>query len=145
MDAEVLLQAALLAYVLAQFADALLKPAIEIINLLLRAKVENDKAKAAEMQRQAIALLIDRWPLYATMLIMGSIAWFSGLNLLATLIKPHALGQLLTALGIGLGPSFIHDLKPKDDVVTTHKYDLSVVNIPEEESPRYYDMLHPQR
>jgi hypothetical protein len=41
-----------------------------------------------------------------------------GPTLLFPVFPSAAIGRLLTDIAIGLGPSFIHDLKPKDGGVT---------------------------
>lgn len=105
MDPEPLVQALILAVVLAHFTEALIKPLVTITNLLL----EGQRAEArAETIRQ--------WPLYLTGAIGAAIAWHADLNLL-TMLSPPSLGHVLTAIGIGLGPSFIHSLIEKLRVV----------------------------
>lgn len=107
MNTELLLQAALLAYVLSQFTDALLKPAVNIVNLFLTGQ-----------KQEAIAEIIRLWPLYLTTAVGSTIAWFTGWNAFDIFTRPW-IGQALTAIGIGLGPSFVHDLKPKSAEVVT--------------------------
>jgi len=108
---EIFLQVALLAYVLSQFTDALVKPFIAAINMALRSfTVVAEEGQA--MRTQALTLLIDLWPLYATTGVGVLVAQYTELNLFPVFPNP-AVGRLLTDLAIGLGPSFVHDLKPK--------------------------------
>ncbi len=107
MNTELLLQAALLAYVLSQFTDALLKPITNIVNLALTGQRET-----------AIAEIVQRWPLYITGAVGATVAYFTDLNLFPLFTSPE-LGHIMTAIAIGLGPSFVHDLKPKSEVTTT--------------------------
>jgi hypothetical protein len=96
MDMEMLTAAALIAFVLMQFVNALLKPFIEIVN----------KAATGGAVKEDVLTL---WPLYFTVLVAGGIGWFAGLNLLP-MFDPPMIGRVLTAIGIGLGPSFLYDL-----------------------------------
>jgi hypothetical protein len=93
-------QAALLAFVLMQFVDALIKPAIEIVNGLLRDEDVRER-------------VLNLWPLYVTVAIAGALAWFTGWNALPVFAEAPIVGRVLTCIGIGLGPSFLHDLKPE--------------------------------
>jgi len=111
MDPNALIQAAMLAYVLMQFTDAILKPVNVLVNTWLRSyTLAPDEAR--EAHAQAVNMLIDLWPLYVTGAVAGSLAWFANLNVLSGWF-PGSLGRVLTCVGIGLGPSFVHDLKPK--------------------------------
>jgi len=105
MDFELLAQAVFVAYVLMQFTNSLVKPVIEIVNTAL----EGEPVKA---------LILELWPMYVTVAIAGSIGWFARFNLLP-MFDPDVIGRVLTAIGIGLGPSFIYDLtdKPTPNVV----------------------------
>jgi hypothetical protein len=93
---ENLAEVAFLSYVLMQFVQTLVKPAIDIINLAL----ENGDWRGA---------LLKLWPMYVTTIIAGAIGWHAHYNLLPVLDEP--LGSVLTAIGIGLGPSFLYDLQ----------------------------------
>jgi len=97
MNSEHLIQVAFIAFILMQFINALVKPAIEIVNMAIR------KEPVAEA-------IIRLWPLYVTVLIGGSLGWFTEYNLLPA-FNPPIIGRVLTAIGIGLGPSFIYDLQ----------------------------------
>lgn len=102
MSGEALFQAVFLAYVLMQFTQALVKPAVEIIN----AALEGQPVKE---------MLLKLWPLYVTTAIGASLAWFTSWNLL-TMFDPPVIGRVLTATGIGLGPSFLHDTFQHDEI-----------------------------
>ncbi len=115
MDFDLLLQAGVLAYVLMQLTDAILKPINEVIGLVLHSWTL-PTADAQEVRATAIRRLIDLWPLYTTGIVAGGLAWFSGMNVFS-LWFPAPLGQVLTSIAIGLGPSFVHDLKPKESKV----------------------------
>jgi len=98
-------QVIFLAYVLMQFTNALVKPIVELVNLILT----NGDWKAH---------LISMWPLYVSTTVGGAIGWYAHYNLLPMLDEP--LGLILTAIGIGLGPSFIYDTfmdKPENTIV----------------------------
>ena len=105
MDFELLAQAVFVAYVLMQFTNSLVKPVIEIVNTAL----EGESVKA---------LVLELWPMYVTVAIAGCLGWFARFNLLP-MFDPDVIGRVLTAIGIGLGPSFIYDLtdKPTPNVV----------------------------
>ncbi len=94
---EQYVQVAFIAFILMQFVNALVKPAVEIVNMALR------KEPVAES-------LIALWPLYLTVAVAGTLGWFTEYNLLP-MFNPPVIGRVLTAIGIGLGPSFIHDLQ----------------------------------
>ena len=96
MDFELLAQAVFVAYVLMQFTNSLVKPVIEIVNAALEGKPVK-------------ALILELWPLYVSVAIAGSLGWFARFNLLP-MFDPDVIGRVLTAIGIGLGPSFIYDL-----------------------------------
>jgi hypothetical protein len=93
---ENIAQAVFVSYVLMQFIQALVKPLIDIIN----AAIEGQPVKE---------MIVALWPMYATVLVAGSLAWFAGINILP--MFPPSLGQVLTCIGIGLGPSFLYDLQ----------------------------------
>ena len=95
IDGETLIQVAFVSFVLMQFVEALVKPAIAIAN----AALEGQPVKA---------LVLKLWPLYVTAAIGGGIGWFAGYNLLP-MFDPPVIGRVLTAIGIGLGPSFLYD------------------------------------
>ena len=129
MNETVILQAIVLAYVLMQFVDALLKPLIEIVNMLLTGQGEQAKQEA-----------IRRWPLYLTLLVVGSVAWFAELNVLDSFFPNYPMiGRVLTAMGVGLGPSFLHNLKPKESV-QMHVYQMEQAT--KEDRKEYYDWLN---
>jgi len=66
---------------------------------------------------QAARLLISLRPLHATTGVGVIITHYPGLTLF--LVFPSAaIGRLPTDIAIGLGPSFIHDLKPKGGGMT---------------------------
>jgi len=108
---DIFLQVALLAFVLSQFTDALVKPLFRVINLFFTSLTVDARA-AKEMQAEAIQNLINLWPLYVTTGIGLLVARYTELNLFPV-FPSAAIGRLLTDIAIGLGPSFIHDLKPK--------------------------------
>ena len=101
VNTEHLMLAAVLSYVLMQFVQAVLKPLFRIINK----KLEGESVKKD---------VLDLWPLYVTALVAGSIGWFAQLNIFPGL-QHETLGRALTALGIGLGPSFLYDITHRDD------------------------------
>ena len=92
-------QAAMLSFVLVQFLDALVKPALAIINKAL----DGEPIKAD---------ILKLWPVYVTVAVGGALAWFTGWNALPVFAEAPVVGRVLTCIGIGLGPSFLHDLKP---------------------------------
>ena len=106
----------LLAFVLSQFTDALVKPLFHVINLFFTSLTVEPRA-AKEMQAEAIQNLINLWPLYVTTGIGLIVARYSELNLFPV-FPNEAVGRLLTDIAVGVGPSFVHDLKPKDSGVT---------------------------
>ena len=107
MDFEMLAQAVFVAFCLMQFVNTLLKPIIAIIN-------------AAAEGKPIKALVLELWPMYLTVAIAGSLGWFARFNLLP-MFDPPVIGRVLTAIGIGLGPSFLYDLtdKPTPNVVVS--------------------------
>jgi hypothetical protein len=66
---------------------------------------------------KTVTLLVDLKPLYVTTAAGLCIAQYTELNLLPV-FPSAAIGRLLTDIAIGLGPSFIHDLKPKESGMT---------------------------
>ena len=99
MDLELLAQIVFVSYVLMQFVNTLIKPIVDIIN----AALNGEPVKA---------MIIALWPMYLTVVIAGTIGWFANFNLLP-MFEPEVIGRVLTAIGIGLGPSFLYDLQDK--------------------------------
>jgi hypothetical protein len=98
-------QAVFLSFILMQFIEALIKPAVEIINAAFNGE---------EIKKR----LLELWPLYLTVIIAGGLSWFTEVNILP--MFPLALGKVLTCIGIGLGPSFLYDTfvdKPETTLV----------------------------
>jgi len=89
-----------ISFVLMQFTNALVKPVVELVNLLL----EHGDWRGH---------LISIWPLYFTAAVAGTLGWYAHYNMLPMLDAP--LGEILTAIGIGLGPSFLYDLQDRPD------------------------------
>jgi len=85
------------AFVIAQLLDKVVKP------LLAAASLES----AAERR----AALLKLWPFYVSLAIASGLAWATGLNLFPVFRESNVLGRVLSCLAIGLGPSFLHDLK----------------------------------
>lgn len=110
---EIFVQVALLAFVLAQFTDALVKPCFYVVNLFLTSFTVGDDRIRREMKAAAVQKVLDLWPLYATTLIGVAVARYTELNLFPV-FPNETVGRLLTDIAIGLGPSFVHDLKPKE-------------------------------
>jgi hypothetical protein len=54
------------------------------------------------------------YKLYVTILLGGALGWFTGLNGFPG-FAPVEIGRVLTALAIGVGPSFLYDLMDKED------------------------------
>ena len=89
------LEVVFLAFVLMQFVQALVKPLIEVVNLLLRGEPVKE-------------MVLSLWPLYVTVAVAATLAWSAEYNLLP-MLGSQLLGRILTAIGIGLGPSFLYD------------------------------------
>ncbi len=86
MDIEVLGVAIAAAWVLMKIIEAIISPLWERFEL-------------------------DRfWLLYVGLVIGGALGWFTGLNAFPVFVEAPLIGRVLTALVIGLGPSFIWDL-----------------------------------
>ena len=108
MNAETLAQVVFISYVLSQIVHSLIRPAVEIINM----------AAWGEPIKERI---LELWPLYVTVSVAGVLGWFTNANLLP-MFDPPALGKVLTAIGIGLGPSWLYDTfldKPTPNVVVS--------------------------
>lgn len=89
MDVEILGTAAMVAFVLMQVIEAIIKPAW-------------DKAKW------------DRFYLFYVAIAIGStVGWWTGLNAFPVFVEAPIVGRVLTVLGMGLGPSFIYNLVDK--------------------------------
>ena len=101
VNTEHLALAAVLSYILMQFVQAVLKPFFKIVN---------KKLKGEEVKKD----VLDLWPMYATALVAGGTGWFARLNILPGL-EHEILGRVITALGIGLGPSFLYDLTHREE------------------------------
>jgi len=99
MDIDLLMQVVFVSYVLMQFVNTLVKPIVDIVNTALNG--ESIKA-----------MVIALWPMYLTVAVAGTIGWFANFNLLP-MFDPEMIGRVLTAIGIGLGPSFLYDLQDK--------------------------------
>jgi len=97
VDLESLAQVVFVSYALMQFVNTLVKPAIDIVNEVAQGKPVKD-------------LILALWPMYVTVIIAGSVGWFANFNLLP-MLSPEVIGRVLTAIGIGLGPSFLYDLQ----------------------------------
>lgn len=85
------------AFVIAQGVDKFVKPLLDA----LRKPTGTERAQA----------LVALWPFYATVLVGGSMAWFTGLNFLPVFVESPLLGRVLTCCFMALGPAFIHDIK----------------------------------
>lgn len=85
------------AFVIAQVLDKVVKPLLAALAL----------GSGAE-RRAALGAL---WPFYVSLALAAGLAWATGLNLFPVFRESPLLGRVLSCLAIGLGPSFLHDLK----------------------------------
>jgi len=99
------------AFVIYRLTDAIIKPLAEVANLwwFWQPDAEEADPVAAKAKAKAVAIkrILDLWPQYLTILIGSGATAFTRLNAFPQF---YELGQPLTCLVAGLGPSFIFDL-----------------------------------
>jgi len=97
MDLHALAFGLVAAFVIAQTLDKIVKPPLAALAL----------PEPAARRAGLVAL----WPFYVSLALAAALAWATGLNLFPVFRESGLVGRLLTCVAIGLGPSFLHDLK----------------------------------
>jgi len=95
IDKQSLLLAIAAAVTISQLIDKLIKPLLA----------------AFDPERDLIQELIKLWPFYLATAIGSTLAWTTSINFLPIFRSPAIMGRILSCISIGLGPSFLHDLK----------------------------------